>query len=154
MGRLPLTKTRIIRAAVEHVDDVAPLFDAYRRFYTQTPDIDGARVFLTERLERDESVLFLALTDETPAGFTQLYPVFSSVRMRHAWILNDLFVASDRRRLGVARLLMERAIDFGRETGARTISLQTAKDNTPARALYEALGFHLEVEFDEFVLTL
>ena len=76
------------------------------------------------------------------------------MRVRRAWILNDLFVDPARRRLGVARLLMERAIDFGRETGAGTISLQTGKDNAPARVLYEDLGFRLEAEFDEFVLAL
>ena len=44
----------------------------------------------------------LALDGEAALGFTQLYPSFSSVRMRPIWVLNDLFVAEGGRR-GTAR---------------------------------------------------
>ena len=36
----------IFRASAEHVDALAPLFDAYRVFYRKSPDPDGARRFL------------------------------------------------------------------------------------------------------------
>src|ERR1700732_1791283 len=52
---------RILQAVVEDVSLAAPLFDAYRQFYGQRPDLPGAAAFLTERLSRGESVLFLAL---------------------------------------------------------------------------------------------
>ena len=42
-------------------DTVAPLFDAYRQFYEQAPDLAGAKAFIAERLEREESVILLAL---------------------------------------------------------------------------------------------
>ena len=69
------------------------MFDAYRQFYGQRPDLPGAAAFLTERLTRGEAVVFLALDGESALGFVQLYPSFSSVRMRPIWIPNDLFVA-------------------------------------------------------------
>ena len=77
---------KVIRAGVEHVALAAPLFDAYRQFYGQGPDLPGATAFLTERLSRGESVLFLALAGEAALGFVQLYPSFSSVRMRPVWV--------------------------------------------------------------------
>src|SRR5581483_8937251 len=99
---------KVIQAGVEDVGRLAPLFDAYRQFYRQPPDLDGAREFLTERLTRKESVVFLAVAEgaREPAalGFVQLYPSFSSVKMRRIWVLNDLFVAREARRHGVARL--------------------------------------------------
>ncbi len=137
---------------------VAPLFDAYRVFYEQPSDLPAARDFLRERIERDESVIFLAIVQagqrESTAGFTQLYPVFSSVSLRSAWILNDLFVDADHRRLGIARLLLECAAEFAAQAGACYLELATAIDNRPAQALYESVGWKRETEFCRYALTL
>jgi GNAT superfamily N-acetyltransferase len=132
----------IQRVALEDVDGVVPLFDAYRQFYGQPADPRRARVWLVERLQRDESAILLALLDGAPCGFVQLYRAFSSVRTARAWILNDLYVASGARRQGAARMLLDAAADFARHDGAATIALETGRDNVPARALYLAAGWH------------
>ena len=131
----------IRRAGLSDLDAIAPLFDAYRRFYGQPADEARARDFLRERLERDESVVLLAEVDGRAAGFTQLYRMFSSVRTARTWILNDLFVAEHARRHGVARALLDAAARFAHEDGAAGISLETTRDNAPARALYRAAGW-------------
>lgn len=137
---------------------MAPLFDAYRQFYRSAPDIEGATDFLSERLGNNESVIFLALIEEgerqTPIGFTQLYPLFSSTRMKPLWLLNDLFVAPEWRRLGVGRTLLEHVRLFGIESGAAGLMLETAVDNTPAQALYESLGWVRETQFYTYNLEL
>ena len=102
----------VIQAGPEHLEGVAALFDAYRVFYRQASDIEGARRFISARLSRGESKIFLAISGdgaEAPLGFVQLFPSFSSVSMKDLWILNDLFVAPEGRRQGVGRALMERA---------------------------------------------
>ena len=137
-----MTDTTIRRATLDDLDAIAPLFDAYRRFYAQAGDVERARAFLHERLSRNESVVLLALQGDTPAGFTQLYPIFSSVRTARTWLLNDLFVADTARRGGVARALLDAAADFAREQGAAGLMLETMRDNAPARALYVAAGWH------------
>jgi len=134
--------TDIRRATLEDLDLVAPLFDGYRRFYGQASDIPRAKAFLRERLERNESTILLAMRDGTAAGFTQLYPLFSSVRTARLWLLNDLFVAEHARRGGVARALLDAAVAFAREQGAAGVMLETMRDNAPARALYRAAGWH------------
>ena len=149
-----MTSVQVMRAAVDDIETVAPLFDAYRQFYQQPSDLDGARAFLTERLERGESVIFLALLDDgTPAGFTQLYPIFSSTTMQRAWLLNDLFVAPAARRGGVGRALLERAHAFARETNSKELMLQTAVDNFPAQRLYESLGWQRDNDFYVYMLS-
>lgn len=40
----------IIQANLTHVDLIAPLFDSYRQFYKQAPDLAGAHQFILERL--------------------------------------------------------------------------------------------------------
>ncbi len=129
------------RATLADLDAVAPLFDAYRGFYGQPSDLARARDFLHERLRRGESVVLLALRDDAAVGFTQLYPVFSSVRTARTWLLNDLFVAEGARRGGVARALLDAAATFARDDGAAGLMLETTRSNAPARALYRAAGW-------------
>ena len=135
---------------------VAPLFDAYRQFYEQPSDAALALAFIRERLERRESVVFLAERDGRPVGFVQLYPVFSSTaaRPRRLWILNDLFVAPEARGGGVARALMLRARRLAEETDAVGLELATAHTNLAAQRLYESLGWRRDEQFPRYELTL
>jgi GNAT superfamily N-acetyltransferase len=145
---------RIIRASVEHLDKVHPLFCGYLAFYQRPRDDEAARRFLTERLTLQDSAILLALDDRGAPGFVQLYPVFSSLRMTRAWILNDLFVDPTARRQNVARSLLDAANTFARETGASHLELTTANDNTASRTLYESLGWVREEGYLHYSLDL
>jgi GNAT superfamily N-acetyltransferase len=145
----------IVRAEQKDLEDVIPLFDEYREFYEAGSDHAAARAFLTERIERDESVIFIAYANpREPAGFTQLYRSFSSVSLKPLWILNDLFVRSDTRRGGVGRALLERARQLAVETGAKGLVLSTAVTNKPAQTLYESCGWQRDDEFLQYQLFL
>ncbi len=148
----------IRRAAVDDVDLIAPLFDAYRQFYEQQPDLDLARRFIKERLQKDESIIFLATAERDDkvigVGFTQLYPTFCSVEAKNIWVLYDLYVVPDVRRSGIGRKLMNEAREMAKKTGAVRIGLSTAVTNKQAQALYEQLGYEREDEFYEYFLTL
>lgn len=132
----------ISRAGPADLDALAVLFDAYRQFYGQPGDVARARQWLRERLRFGESVVLLARRGGALTGFVQLYPMFSSVRTAKTWILNDLYVDAGGRRQGVARTLLDAAAAFARTDGAAGISLETTLDNTAARALYRAAGWH------------
>lgn len=127
----------IRKALLVDLEDLVPLFDAYRQFYKQEPNREGARKFLAERLEREDSVVFVALEEGRAVGFTQLYPIFSSVGMGRSWLLNDLYVDASARKKGVGHDLLEAAKRWGRETGSRWLMLETSVDNYAAQALYE-----------------
>lgn len=142
----------IRQATIDDLALIVPLFDGYRQFYKQASDLEGARRFLTKHFEQQSSVIFLAFSTndkgiQHACGFTQLYPSFSSVSMKPLWILNDLFVAPNGRRLGVGRALLERAREFALETHAKGLTLNTAVDNFAAQALYEAAGWKRDEEF-------
>jgi ribosomal protein S18 acetylase RimI-like enzyme len=142
-------------ATITDLDALVPLFDGYRQFYRQAPDRARARAFLAERIERGESLILLARDDDgTGLGFTQLYPLFSSVRAVRTWLLNDLFVAPSARRRGVAGALLRSAAEQARARGVASLSLSTALDNAPAQALYESLGWRRESGYCEYSLGL
>ena len=126
---------KIIKASLANIEQLIPLFDAYRVFYKQPSDPLAARCLLKD------STIFLALDTETNGlGFTQLYPSFSSVRMQRTYILNDLFVTKTARGQGVGEALMLRAKEFAKQEGSRGLTLETDRDN-PAQKLYERLGW-------------
>jgi ribosomal protein S18 acetylase RimI-like enzyme len=143
------------RATAPDAALVAPLFDAYRRFYGLAPDLDLSRRYLAERLERDESVVLLAEAASGEAlGFVQMYPTFASLRAARVFVLYDLFVVPGARRRGVARRLMEAAVEEARGQGAVAMTLQTAKTNLAAQRLYASLGWSRDEEFQEYGLDL
>lgn len=120
---------------------VAMLFDAYRKFYGQKSDLPAAFDFLEQRMTKQDSVIFVAILDSEAIGFVQLYPIFSSVQLKDAWLLNDLFVADHARNKGVAEALLQEAKQFGAETKAAYIMLQTGSDNYKAQSVYEKNGW-------------
>jgi ribosomal protein S18 acetylase RimI-like enzyme len=132
--------TRI--ATLADLDVVAALFDDYRQFYNQTPDIGLAKSFLRARIENYESVVILAIdAAQRVVGFCQLYPTFCSVEAKPIYSLYDLFVAPAERRSGIGSVLLHAAEKLAAETGKARMDLTTAKSNKPAQAAYEALGW-------------
>ncbi|KAA3621258.1 MAG: GNAT family N-acetyltransferase [Flavobacterium sp.] len=137
-------KIRIAQA--EDLDVLGPLFDSYRVFYKRDSNLEAAREFLAQRITHNESVIFLALSKEgSGLGFTQLYPMFSSVSMQPVFVLNDLFVNRSVRGKGIGEALMKHAMEFARAKNCRGLTLETGIDN-PARHLYERLGFKKDTE--------
>lgn len=132
-------------ATTADADIIAPLFDAYRQFYGQAPDPEGARRFITDRLERKESVILLASDAAAgPAGFCQLYPTFCSVEAAPIYTLYDLYVSPKARRTGAGRALLVAAHATAHAHGKARMDLTTAHTNTAAQALYESLGWTLD----------
>ncbi|WP_420798367.1 GNAT family N-acetyltransferase [Lysinibacillus cavernae] len=126
------------------IREVVPLFNAYREFYGQPSDLKKAELFIQERVENEESIIFLAYQEEEPVGFAQLFPLFSSVAMKRSFILNDLFVAKHARQQGVAQALMEQCYSYCRQEDARYMMLETATDNENAQQLYEKMGMTVD----------
>ena len=123
------------------VSIVAILFDAYRVFYKQSSDLQAAFDFLEQRIDKNESTIFMAILQGEAVGFVQLYPIFSSVSLKPAWLLNDLYVAENSRRQGVAEALLQQAKQFALENNAAYVMLQTSEDNYKAQSVYEKNGW-------------
>jgi GNAT superfamily N-acetyltransferase len=136
------------------LDAVAALFDGYRQFYGKPSDLDGAKTFVGARMGAGDSTIIVAEQDGEVAGFTQLYPSFTSVGMAPILILNDLFVASEHRGSGAAQALLSAATEHARKVGAVRLALSTQKDNATARRLYEKAGWALDEEYCTYNLRL
>ena len=144
----------IYQAAIEDLEGVSNLFNLYRVFYQQTSDLEGAKTYIKKRIESKDSVIFVVKNKQKYVGFTQLYPTFSSISMKRAWILNDLYVDAETRKQGIGEMLLHKAKDYAIETGAKSISLSTAPDNYSAQRLYEKSGYIRDSQFYHYELSL
>ncbi len=148
----------IDQADVANLPELTELFELYRAFYKKPSAPDQAEAFLRERLERNESIVYLAYANKDipnrqhAVGFTQLYPIFSSTQMKRLWLLNDLYVREDYRGQGISRMLIDRAKQLARTTQASGLLLETAKDNHIGNILYPRAGFTLASEHYNFYL--
>ena len=131
------------------------MFDAYRQFHRKPSDLGLARRFLIERFQNNQSIIFLAVQkDGSAVGFTQLFPSFSSVSAARIFVLNDLFVQPEARRMRVGALLLAAAASFARAVGAVRLTLSTEITNEAAQALYEAEGWTRQSDFYVYNLAL
>jgi len=142
-------------ATLQDLDAVASLFDAYRQFYRQPPDLPLARRFIQERLQRNESVLIVAEAEPNMlVGFCQLYPTFCSVRAAPTYTLYDLFVSPEIRGTGAGKALMLAAEAHAARVGVARMELSTARNNTVAQSLYESLNWVRDEAFFVYSKTL
>ena len=66
-----------------------------------------------------------------------IYRVPTGVRS----IVEDVAVDSNFRRRGIARVLMEKAIEFARKAGAENVALTSNPKREAANLLYQSMGF-------------
>jgi ribosomal protein S18 acetylase RimI-like enzyme len=153
------------QATSDDVSETALLFDQYRVFYQQASDPLLAEKFIRERIENNESIIFVVKNSAEKSGFAsevgnelvgfaQLYPSFSSVSAKKTWVLNDLFVIPEMRSKGVGKSLLQQAENFAKSTHAKGIGLQTAMTNVAAQNLYESLGYEKDTHFFSYFLEL
>jgi|TARA_R110001599_G_scaffold1889_4_gene9672 GNAT superfamily N-acetyltransferase len=136
---------KIEKATLADLEELNELFDGYRVFYEKESDKPASKAFLKERIEQNESVIFISRNNDGIAtGFVQLYPLFSSTRMKRFWLLNDLYVNQAYRGQGFSKALIERSKELCLETYACGMMLETAKDNHVGNQLYPATGWSLD----------
>jgi GNAT superfamily N-acetyltransferase len=139
---------RIQRADLSRLDDVAPLFDAYRAFFAGGNTLDVSTRFLGERLAANENVIFVADSAGAANGFIQLYPLWSSWHCSRVWFLSDLYVAENARRLGVGSLLVETVKEFAAATKASSVMVELPRREPHLETFYARLGFNVDSVFE------
>lgn len=142
-----MKELQIIRAELENIDMASLIFNDYRTFYNQQPNIRGCYDFLSERMINNESLVYLGLIENNPVAFMQIYQSFSSVGLKKIYILNDLYVAEKYRNKKIGRAMLVKALEVAKTQNITKIILQTAKNNQPAQNLYQSFGFSQEQEF-------
>jgi GNAT superfamily N-acetyltransferase len=135
-------------AGVENLDELVPLFNAYRVFFNPRADRADSRPFLESRFRDGDNVIFVARVDAEPAGFIQLYPLWSSWYCGRIWFLSDLYVTDKYRKSGIGKMLVERVKNFADETHAVSVMVELPHSEPHLTEFYDRLSFHRDAVFD------
>jgi GNAT superfamily N-acetyltransferase len=133
---------RLLEAPTEaEITELAGLFDLYRAHYGQAVQAGRSASWLRHNIGSGRLTAFIAEMHGELVGFAVTMDVPASLRLGHYWQIRDLFVTPSRRRLGVARVLLEGIHRSATAAGALRLAVQTEVDNASAMRLYEESGF-------------
>lgn len=143
---------RTLQATREHLEDLTPLFVAYREFHGAMPATELSREFLQQRIELQDSLIFIAQNDDgTLVGFCQVYPSFSSLTLRPIWILNDIFVREEFRGQHVAEKLIRHTLEKAETADVVRVRVSISQYNEAAQRLFEHTGFTEDQIFRNYI---
>ncbi len=90
--------------------------------------------------ERPVSEVVIASLDGTPVGFALFFPNYSTFLGRPGLYLEDLFVRSEARGLGIGRALLEHLARVAVERGWGRLEWRVLDWNEPSISFYKKLG--------------
>lgn len=96
---------------------------------------------LNQIIESENNYLFVAKDKEQIVGTLTLVfcPIPTGLK---AWI-EDVVVDEKQRGRGIARMLVERAIDVAKDRGVSSLNLTSRPEREAANRLYQSLGFDI-----------
>ena len=92
-------------------------------------------MYLSELGNEGVSFIYAAREQERVVGFCSFWRIFDELH------INNLAVAPEARRAGVASALLEHILREGAKLGATRATLEVRRSNEIARRLYERFGF-------------
>jgi ribosomal protein S18 acetylase RimI-like enzyme len=125
------------------IGDLMPLVEQYWRFEA-IEGFDARRIAALLARVIAEATLghaWIARVDGNPAGYLLAVYVFSLEHQGLTAEIDELFVLSDCRGLGVGSRLLDAAEVTFRARGCTNVALQIGRDNAEARAFYRGHGF-------------
>ena len=132
----------IVRLQADGVPKAAELLAQYRH-----PDgwdrhqLEACERSLERLLQFPHAWMLLAERAGAYVGFISLNWGFTTSKGAPILHVQDVFTHPQHRRSGVARALLDAALQIAREHGAHRLQLETDTDNESARNLYDSLGF-------------
>jgi len=136
-----------------NIEELAPLFKAYRRFYKADSSDKENLEFLNNVLKKNDGRFFLAKLDEKYIGYVGLYFSYSSASAKQILILNDLFIKEEFRGQGYGKSLIDFVIDLATKEKYPQVRWCTELDNKKAQRLYDQYGkakktgwFHYDIK--------
>jgi ribosomal protein S18 acetylase RimI-like enzyme len=148
--------TAVVQVIPSHhlFGQVAALFDDYRAHYGQPPSPQITYDWLHDQLAQHRMTIAAAVRAGRACGFITATIMPASLMLGTAWSIRDLYVAPQCRRSGIARTLLQHAVDHARAAGAYRVSLQTEAGNVSALRLYTAAGFEAVDDLELLSLTI
>jgi len=140
-------------ATIDDFDGISEVFEEADILHCQAlPDIfrttekpARSKVYISECMDRENSVFLVAESGNRIVGVLHITimetPDWPILVPRRYGLIHDLVVRQDYQRLGIGRLLMEKAHGWAMEKGVTQVELTVWEFNEGAIAFYEELGY-------------
>ncbi|MDR2086744.1 MAG: GNAT family N-acetyltransferase [Dysgonamonadaceae bacterium] len=128
----------------QHLKGIATLINAYieDRMGGGTPLSESRQLRLADLLNRHPTtIVLLACCESEVCGLLIAFENISTFTVRPMINIHDIVVLPEYRRKGIGKLLLEAAINTGKEKGCSRITLEVRQDNLPAQQLYKSMDF-------------
>jgi len=104
---------------------------------------EGYAEFLSSQLTEEDAAIFVAERAGSVVGYVYagLEPQSWKELRNAAGFIHDVVIDESSRRSGIAKELMDAALDWLRVRGAPRVVLWTAERNSAAQHLFSSLGF-------------
>ncbi|MGX5172937.1 N-acetyltransferase family protein [Aliikangiella sp. IMCC44653] len=145
-----IRQPEIRQAQLSDLASLATVYDEYRQLFSLPSSKQRCVAFLRERLVKQDSIIWIAVINDTVVGFIQIYPSFSSIAMRPIWQFNDLFIGTQFRRKNIATQLIQSMEVAAQQNNIFSIKLATATTNQAAQQLYKKLNYQPSSDFLHF----
>jgi ribosomal protein S18 acetylase RimI-like enzyme len=123
----------------EHAPALAVLMEEMTQFYGASIP-EGANI-AEDLIGRARSIdIILAFSEEMLIGFATFATLFPVGGLQIFTYIQQVYVGSSARRLGVAQRLMSGIAQASQARGCQRLEWATSTDNIAARALYDGLG--------------
>jgi ribosomal protein S18 acetylase RimI-like enzyme len=83
---------------------------------------------------------YLAFIDEIPVGYMLFYKTFSTFKSRPGIYIEDLYVATEYRRRGIGRAMLEFVIEYATHNMFHKVEWYVNNKNTKAITFYDQIG--------------
>lgn len=143
LGEYANPDCKIRMATIDECWNLPELLDAYRVFYSAKSNLSLSKDHLVRLITGRQIVIGASNEVRRYIGFCTLFPSLSSVSACQIFILNDLFVDPNKRRLGIGQALLSYAEQVSAANGVKKLTLETSKSNLAAKSLYEKAGWQL-----------
>jgi GNAT superfamily N-acetyltransferase len=142
---------RIVKAEPSHIDQIRRIWNQFAEYHQKIDAYYGTVKdsdilfgdYLLQRMDDKDSMVLAAVEDGEMIGYCLAYvqqrpPVFTE---RMVGILSDLAVDETHRGAGAGGALLEAAMQWLRERGAKRVELRTSARNGAAIEFYSGHGF-------------
>ncbi|WP_079505557.1 GNAT family N-acetyltransferase [Mesobacillus jeotgali] len=111
-------------------------------FYKKPKPEEGELKNLIQHLleHPDSGIQFVAEKGGQLLGFATLYFTFSTLQVKRAAILNDLFITESARGEKAGEQLFKKCLSYIREKNFAYMTWETGKENFAAQGLYNKMG--------------
>ena len=126
-------------------DDIPTLIELMGEFYAESgfplPVVNARRAFETLLSDPRLGGVWIATTDEGPAGYVVLTLAFGMEYGGLRGFIDDLFVRPRVRGRGVAAALLAAMTEDCRARGVRSLNVEVGPENDAGRSVYARAGF-------------